>query len=40
MAGWSTVQLDTGTRISCCFSGFKGVNDLAIVQKAVEEVMI
>ncbi|MES2520798.1 MAG: hypothetical protein V4585_21975 [Bacteroidota bacterium] len=40
LMGWEggqPIQLDTTTRISCGFSGFKGVNDLAIVKKAAEE---
>lgn len=42
LMGWQggqPIQLDADTRISCGFSGFKGVNDLAIVQKAAEEAM-
>jgi uncharacterized protein GlcG (DUF336 family) len=42
LIGWQggqLIQLDAGTRISCGFSGFKGVNDLAIVKKAAEEAM-
>ena len=42
LMGWEggqPIQLDTDTRISCGFSGFKGVNDLAIVKKAAEEAM-
>jgi glc operon protein GlcG len=42
LMGWQggqPVQLDGETRISCGFSGFKGVNDLAIVKKAAEEAM-
>lgn len=39
LMGWEggqPLQLDTETRISCGFSGFKGVNDLAIVKNALE----
>jgi uncharacterized protein GlcG (DUF336 family) len=42
LMGWQggqPIQLDAETRISCGFSGFKGVNDLAIVKKAAEEAM-
>ncbi|HEY8659714.1 MAG TPA: hypothetical protein VIL78_11795 [Hanamia sp.] len=42
LMGWEggqPIQLDTETRISCGFSGFKGVNDLGIVKKAAEEAM-
>lgn len=42
LMGWEggqPVQLDKQTRISCGFSGFKGVNDLAIVTKAAKEAM-
>jgi uncharacterized protein GlcG (DUF336 family) len=42
LMGWEggqPIQLDAETRISCGFSGFKGVNDLAIVKKAAEEAM-
>lgn len=42
LMGWEggqPVQLDAETPICCGFSGFKGVNDLAIVKKAAEEVM-
>jgi uncharacterized protein GlcG (DUF336 family) len=42
LMGWlggQPVQLDAETRICCGFSGFKGINDLAIVQKAAEEAM-
>ena len=42
LMGWQggqPIQLDAETRISCGFSGFKGINDLAIVQKAAEEAM-
>ncbi len=42
LMGWEggqPIQLDPETRISCGFSGFRGVNDLAIVKKAAEESM-
>lgn len=42
LMGWEggqPIQLDAETRISCGFSGFKGVNDLAVVKKAAEEAM-
>lgn len=42
LMGWEggqPIQLDAETRISCGFSGFKGVNDLGIVKKAADEVM-
>lgn len=42
LMGWEggqPIQLDAETRISCGFSGFEGVNDLAIVKKAAEEAM-
>lgn len=42
LMGWEggqPIQLDNETRISCGFSGFKGVNDLAIVKKAAEEAI-
>jgi glc operon protein GlcG len=42
LIGWEggqPIQLDAETRISCGFSGFKGVNDLAIVKKAADEAM-
>ncbi|MBL7762835.1 MAG: hypothetical protein JNL23_05355 [Chitinophagaceae bacterium] len=42
LMGWEggqPVQLDTDTKIYCGFSGFKGVTDVAIVQKAVKEAM-
>lgn len=42
LMGWEggqPIQLDAETRISCGFSGFKGINDLAIVKKAAEEAM-
>jgi uncharacterized protein GlcG (DUF336 family) len=43
LMGWEggqPIQLDAETRISCGFSGFKGVNDLSIVKKAAEEAMV
>ena len=42
LMGWEggqPIQLDSETRISCGFSGFKGVNDLAIVKKASQEAI-
>ena len=42
LMGWQggqPIQLDTDTRISCGFSGFKGVNDLAIVKDAAAKAM-
>jgi glc operon protein GlcG len=42
LMGWKggqPIQLDADTRISCGFSGFKGVTDLAIVTTAAEEAM-
>ncbi|MEO7960861.1 MAG: hypothetical protein ABIR19_04890 [Ginsengibacter sp.] len=42
LMGWQggqQIMLDDDTRISCGFSGFEGVNDLAIVKKAADEVM-
>jgi uncharacterized protein GlcG (DUF336 family) len=42
LMGWQggqPIMLDVETRISCGFSGFKGVNDLAIVQQAADEAM-
>jgi uncharacterized protein GlcG (DUF336 family) len=42
LMGWEggqPIQLNTETRISCGFSGFRGVNDLAIVKKAADEAM-
>lgn len=42
LMGWEggqPIQLDAETRISCGFSGFKGINDLAIVKNAAEEAM-
>lgn len=43
LMGWQggqPIQLDAETRISCGFSGFKGVNDLGIVKKAADEAML
>ena len=43
LMGWEggqPIQLDADTRICCGFSGFKGINDLAIVKRAAEEAMI
>ncbi len=43
LMGWQggqPIQLDAETRISCGFSGFKGVNDLAIVKQAADEAMV
>ena len=43
LMGWEggqPIQLDDETRICCGFSGFKGVNDIAIVKKAVEEALV
>ena len=43
LMGWEggqPIQLDADTRISCGFSGFKGINDLAIVKSAAEEAMV
>jgi len=43
LMGWEggqPIQLDADTRISCGFSGFKGVNDLAIVKRAADEAMV
>ena len=43
LMGWEggqPIQLDAETRISCGFSGFKGVNDLLIVKKAADEAMV
>lgn len=40
LMGWQggqPIQLDTDTKISCGFSGFRGINDLAIVKLAAEE---
>ena len=42
LMGWEggqPIQLDAETRISCGFSGFKGVNDLGIVKKSTDEAM-
>lgn len=42
LMGWQggqPIQLDDDTRISCGFSGFKGINDLAIVKNAAEEAI-
>ena len=42
LMGWEggqPIQLDTETRISCGFSGFRGINDLAIVKNAADEAM-
>ncbi|MGZ5222196.1 MAG: hypothetical protein ACXWC7_19070 [Chitinophagaceae bacterium] len=42
LMGWEggqPIQLDSNTCISCGFSGFKGINDLAIVKKAAEMAM-
>ncbi|MEI9945138.1 MAG: hypothetical protein WDN26_13080 [Chitinophagaceae bacterium] len=42
LMGWQggqPIQLDNETKISCGFSGFKGINDLGIVKKAAEEAM-
>ena len=42
LMGWEggqPIQLDNESRICCGFSGFKGVNDIAIVKKAVEEAL-
>ena len=42
LMGWEggqPIQLDSETLISCGFSGFKGVNDLAIVKKAAQEAI-
>ena len=42
LMGWEggqPVQLDTETKISAGFSGFRGVNDLAIVVNAVKEAL-
>jgi hypothetical protein len=37
--GGQVIQLDSRTKIACGFSGFKGVNDLAIVKNAAGEAM-
>lgn len=42
LMGWEggqPIQLDAETRIYCGFSGFEGVNDLAIVKRAAENAM-
>ena len=42
LMGWEggqPIQLDADTRISCGFSGFRGINDLAIVKNAADEAM-
>ncbi len=42
LMGWEggqPIQLDDETRISCGFSGFRGVNDLAIVKRAADEAL-
>jgi uncharacterized protein GlcG (DUF336 family) len=42
LIGWEggqSIQLDKKTRISCGFSGFKGVTDVAIVKKALKEAI-
>ncbi len=42
LMGWEggqPIQLDDQTKISAGFSGFRGVNDLAIVAKAAKEAM-
>lgn len=42
LMGWQggqPIQLDAKTRISCGFSGFRGIIDLAIVTRAAKEVM-
>lgn len=42
LMGWEggqPIQLDAETRISCGFSGFRGINDLAIVKKAADEAL-
>ncbi|MEP6583263.1 MAG: hypothetical protein ABJA90_03305 [Ginsengibacter sp.] len=42
LMGWQggqPLQLDDETRISCGFSGFRGINDLAIVKSAAEQAM-
>lgn len=41
LMGWEggqPIQLDAETKIYCGFSGFKGVTDVAIVRKAVQNV--
>jgi uncharacterized protein GlcG (DUF336 family) len=42
LMGWEggqPLQLDSKTRIYCGFSGFEGINDLAIVKSAAEVAM-
>lgn len=42
LMGWEggqPIQLGAETRISCGFSGFRGINDLLIVKNAAEEAM-
>ncbi len=42
LMGWEggqPIQLDDETRISCGFSGFRGINDLQIVKNAADEAM-
>jgi glc operon protein GlcG len=42
LIGWKggqPITLDKDTKIYCGFSGFRGFTDIAIVKKAVEEVM-
>jgi uncharacterized protein GlcG (DUF336 family) len=42
LMGWEggqPIQLDANTKIACGFSGFKGINDLAIVKNAAIEAM-
>jgi hypothetical protein len=42
LMGWQggqLIQLDADTRIYCGFSGFKGVNYLAIVKRAADEAV-
>jgi glc operon protein GlcG len=42
LIGWKggqPIALDKDTKIYCGFSGFRGVTDIAIVKKAVDEVM-
>ena len=42
LIGWKggqPITLDKDTKIYCGFSGFRGVTDIAIVKKTVEEVM-
>jgi len=42
LMGWEggqPIKLDAETLISCGFSGFRGVNDLAIVKRAADEAM-